>query len=128
MRSEGELMVSAMTVYEEIFAGAHVAAEVRQAIARAVRLLREAMEKEDNSAVTAAHVRNLVDIDPAALAVAYALAEKTCTYWPSPGEIRELAGWSDDARSKAGLQWVLRYIEEHGCEGHPRGGGVRFRR
>ena len=96
------------------------------AIARAVRQLREAMEKEDNCAVTAAHVRNLADIDPAALAVAYAMAEKTCTYWPSPGQIRELAGWSEESRGGAALEWVFRYLEKHGCEGRAQGGGVRF--
>src|ERR1700723_1421122 len=113
-------------VYAQIFAGVRNRVELAQAIARAVRQLREAMEKEDNCAVTAAHVRNLREIDPQALATAYALAEKTCTYWPTPGQIRELAGWSEETRSKAGLQWVLEYLEKHGAEGRPRGGGVRF--
>ena len=84
------------------------------------------MEKEDNCAVTAAHVRNLTDIDPEALALAYTLAEKTCTYWPSPGQIRELAGWSEESRGGAALEWVFRYLEKHGCEGRAQGGGVRF--
>ena len=74
--------------------------DLRRAIARAVRQLREAMEKEDNCAVTAAHVRNLKEIDPEALARAYALAEKTCTYWPTPGQIRELAGWSEESQER----------------------------
>jgi len=82
---------SSAEVYEQIFAGIRNSRDLAQAIARAVRELREAMEKEDNSAVTAAHVRNLREIDPQALATAYALAEKTCIHWPSPGEIRELA-------------------------------------
>ncbi len=99
---------------------------LRIAIARAVRQLREAMEKEDNCAVTAAHVRNLKEIDPPALAMAYALAEKTCTYWPTPGQIRELAGWSEETRGRAALQWVFAYLEKHGVEGRARGGGVRF--
>ena len=84
------------------------------------------MEKEDNCAVTAAHVRNLADISPEALAQAYALAERTCTFWPSPGQMRELAGWSDESRGRAALEWVLCYLEKHGCEGRARGGGVRF--
>jgi hypothetical protein len=71
-------------------------------------------------------VRNLGDIDPQSLAAAYALAEKTCTYWPTPGEIRELAGWSEESRSREGLQWVFGYLAQHGVEGRPRGGGVRF--
>jgi len=58
--------------------------------------LREAMEKGDNRAVTAAHVCNLTEIDAKTLARAYALAEKTCTYWPNAGQIRELAGWSEE--------------------------------
>ncbi len=113
-------------MYEQIFAEVRNPFELRSAIARAVRQLREAMEKEDNCAVTAAHVRNLTDIDASALAQAYALAEKTCTYWPSPGQIRELAGWSEESRGGAALQWVFRYLEKHGCEGRAQGGGVRF--
>jgi hypothetical protein len=96
-------------VYQQIFAGVSSRSDLAHAIARAVRQLREAMEKEDNCAVTAAHVRNLKEIDPAALATAYALAEKTCTFWPTPGQMRELAGsliWQSmvwkDARTAAG--------------------------
>jgi hypothetical protein len=44
-------------VYERIFAPVRNPSDLRGAIARAVRQLREAMEKEDNCAVTAAHVR-----------------------------------------------------------------------
>jgi hypothetical protein len=44
-------------IYERIFAEVRNPSDVRGAIARAVRQLREAMEKEDNCAVTAAHVR-----------------------------------------------------------------------
>jgi hypothetical protein len=113
-------------MYEQLFAQATSPVEVKQAIARAVRLLREAMEKEDNAAVTAAHVRNLHDIAPEALGGAYALAEKTCTFWPTPGQIRELAGCSDDSRALTALQWVFGYLTKHGCDGRPRGGGVRF--
>ena len=100
-------------VYGRIFAEVRNPSDVRGAIARAVRQLRAAMEKEDNCAVAAAHVRSLADIDPAALAVAYAMAEKTCTYWPSPGQIRELAGWSEESRGGAALEWVFRYLEKH---------------
>ena len=113
-------------VYAQIFAGVRNRVESAQAIARAVRQLREAMEKEDNCAVTAAHVRNLREIDPTALASAYALAEETCTYWPTPGQIRELAGWSEETRSRGALQWVFHYLAMHGVEGRERGGGVRF--
>jgi hypothetical protein len=113
-------------VYERIFAEVRNLSDLRHAIARAVRQLREAMEKEDNRAGTAAHVRNLTEIDAKALAQAYALAERTCTYWPNPGQIRELAGWSEDTRGGAGLQWVFRYLERHGVEGRARGGGVKF--
>jgi len=113
-------------IYERIFTQVRNPSDVRGAIARAVRQLREAMEKEDNCAVTAAHVRNLADIDPEALARAYAMAEKTCTYWPSPGQIRELAGWSEESMGGAALEWVFRYLEKHGCEGRSLGGGVRF--
>jgi hypothetical protein len=112
--------------YAGIFAEVRNPSDLRHAIARAVRQLREAMEKEDNCAVTAAHVRNLTDIDPEALALAYALAEKTCTYWPSPGQIRELAGWSEESEGRTALEWVFRYLEKHGCEGRALGGGVRF--
>ena len=115
-------------VYAEIFADVRDSSDLPHAIARAVRQLREAMEKEDNCAVTAAHVRNLREIDPAALATAYALAERTCTYWPTPGQIRELAGWSEESRSRAALQWVFTYLEKHGVEGRARGGGVQVRR
>ena len=104
-------------VYAEIFAVVRDSSDLPHAIARAVRQLREAMEKEDNCAVTAAHVRNLREIDPAALATAYALAERTCTYWPTPGQIRELAGWSEESKSRAALQWVFTYLEKHGVEG-----------
>ena len=72
-------------IYQEIFRTVANSTDLRHAIARAVRTLREAMEKEDNWAVTAAHVRNLADIDAEALATGFALAEKTCTYWPTPG-------------------------------------------
>jgi hypothetical protein len=113
-------------IYERIFAEVRNPSDARGAIARAVRQLRAAMEKEDNCAVTAAHVRNLADIDPAGLAVAYAMAEKNCTYWPSPGQIRELAGWSEESRGGVALEWVFRYLEKHGCEGRAQGGGVRF--
>src|ERR1700733_6228902 len=113
-------------VYAQIFAGVRNRVELAQAIARAVRQLREAMEKEDNCAVTAAHVRNLREIDPTALASAYALAEETCTYWPTPGQIRELAGWSEETKSRSALQWVFQYLALHGVEGRARGGGVRF--
>jgi hypothetical protein len=60
--------------YERIFAEVRNPSDLRQAIARAVRQLREALEREDNCAVTAAHIRNLTDIDPEALALAYTLA------------------------------------------------------
>jgi hypothetical protein len=113
-------------VYQQIFAGASSRTDRAHAIARAVRQLREAMEKDDNCAVTAAHVRNLKEIDPAALALAYAMAEKTCTYWPTPGQIRELAGWSEETRGRAALQWVFAYLAKHGAEGRAHGGGVRF--
>ncbi len=113
-------------VYQRMFAGAASVSELRGAIARAVRQLRAAMEKEDNSAVTAAHVRSLTDIEPSALAQAYALAEKSCTYWPSPGQIRELAGWSEESQGGTALQWVFRYLEKHKWDGRPHGGGVRF--
>lgn len=120
-------MVSESTdVYQEIFAGVRSRSDLAHAIARAVRQLREAMEKEDNCAVTAAHVRNLKEIDPAALALAYAMAEKTCTYWPTPGQIREMAGWSEETRGRAALQWVFGYLAKHGVEGRAHGGGVRF--
>jgi hypothetical protein len=119
-------MVSSAETYEQIFAGVRNDADVKHAIARAVRTLREAMEKEDNSAVTTAHVRNLREIEPKALAAAYALAEQTCTYWPTPGQIRELAGWSEESRCRGTLQWVFEYLQAHGVEGRPRGGGVRF--
>ena len=117
---------SSTDVYEQIFSGVRTPSDLQFAIARAVRQLREAMEKEDNCAVTAAHVRNLKEIDPPALAMAYALAEKTCTYWPTPGQIRELAGWSEETRSRSALQWVFAYLEKHGVEGRALGGGVRF--
>jgi hypothetical protein len=113
-------------MYERIFAEVRSVSDLRSAIARAVRQLREAMEKEDNCAVTAAHLRNLTDIAPEALARAYTLAEKTCTYWPSPGQIRELAGWPEESGGGAALAWVFRYLEKHGCEGRAQGGGVRF--
>jgi hypothetical protein len=113
-------------IYQQIFAGVRNAEDLRHAIARAVRQLREAMEKEDNAAVTAAHVRSLAELDPAVLARAYALAEKTCTFWPTPGQIRELTGWTEEASGSAALQWVLTYLEKHGCAGRARGGGVHF--
>ncbi len=115
-----------MNEYEAIFAGVEDVADLRCAIARAVRALRAAMEKEDNLAVTSAHVRNLEELAPDALAVAYATAEKQCTFWPTPGQIRELAGWSDETRGRAALGWVFRYLEAHGVDGRPHGGGVRF--
>jgi hypothetical protein len=124
--SERKAEEASTEIYDQIFAGVRNTSDLPFAIARAVRQLREAMEKEDNCAVTAAHVRNLKEIDPAALAMAYALAEKTCTYWPTPGQIRELAGWSEETRSRAALQWVFAYLEKHGVDGRPRGGGVRF--
>ena len=113
-------------LYEQIFALVRNTSDLQCAIARAVRQLREAMEKEDNCAVTGAHLRNLTDIAPEALARAYSLAEKTCTYWPSPGQIRELAGWSEESRGGTALDWVFSYLEKHGCEGRAQGGGVRF--
>ena len=113
-------------MYEQIFAVVRNTSDLQCAIARAVRQLREAMEKEDNCAVTGAHLRNLTDIAPEALARAYSLAEKTCTYWPSPGQIRELAGWSEESRGGIALNWVFGYLEKHGCEGRAQGGGVRF--
>jgi hypothetical protein len=113
-------------LYAQIFAEVKSLSDLRCAIARAVRQLREAMEKEDNCAVTAAHVRHLTDIEPAALAQAYSMAERTCTYWPSPGQIRELAGWSEESRGWAALEWVFRYLNNHGCEGRALGGGLRF--
>jgi hypothetical protein len=113
-------------IYEEIFSGVRDKAALQRAIAGAVRQLREAMEKEDNCAVTAAHVRNLAEIEPEALAMAYALAEKSCTYWPSPGQIRELAGWSEETKGSAALQWVFEYLRKHGVDGRPSGGAVRF--
>ena len=113
-------------VYRRIFAGAGNSTELRFAIALAVRELRRAMEKDDNPAVTVAHIRNLDDIDPASLARAYALAEKSCIYWPAPGQIRELAGWSHADDAAAALEWVLTYIAAHGADGRPKGGAVLF--
>lgn len=114
------------SVYSELFCGVESQAQVKQAIARAVRVLRVAMEKEDNSAVTAAHVRNLADISPEALAQAYALAERTCTFWPTPGQIRELAGQSAENQASEALRWVFSYLRAHGLEGRAGGGGVHF--
>jgi hypothetical protein len=112
--------------YRHLFLGINNAEDMRHAIARAVRTLREAMEKEDNRAVTEAYVRCLGDIAPLALAAAFAEAERICIYWPTPGQMRELAGWSVESRSRERLQWVFAYLAWHGVEGHPRGGGVRF--
>jgi hypothetical protein len=106
-------------MYEQIFAGVRTTSDLQCAIARAVRQLREAMEKEDNCAVTGAHLRNLTDISPDALARAYSLAEKTCTYWPSPGQIRELAGWSEESRGGSALEWVFSYLEKHAVVAAP---------
>src|ERR1700733_7985103 len=117
--SGGERLVNEdnADVYQQIFAGVSSRSDRAHAIARAVRQLREALEKEDNCEETAAHARNLKEIDPAALALAYAMAEKTCTYWPTPGQIRELAGWSEETRGRAALQWVFAYLVKHGVEG-----------
>lgn len=119
-------MMGEETVYERIFAGVRNVEDLRVAIARAVRELRGAMEKEDNGTVTKAHIRNLDDLTPEALARGYALAEKTCIYWPAPGQIRELAGCSETEEAEEGLRWVLDYLEAHGLEGRPTGGGVIF--
>jgi hypothetical protein len=115
-----------MNVYDLIFHGTTTVADKRSAIVRAVRQLRESMEREDNSAVTAAHVRTLCDLEPATLARAYADAERLCTFWPTPGQIRELAGWSIESEGREALQWVFQYLELHGIQGRPRGGGIRF--
>ena len=115
-----------MNEYEAIFADVRDVDDLRRAIAHAVRTLRSAMDKEDNRAVTSAHVRNLEEITPAALACAYATAERQCTFWPSPGEIRSLAGWSEETNARGALGWVFRYLEGHGAEGRARGGGVHF--
>ena len=112
-------------VYQRIFAGAPNTAELRSAIATAVRELRRAMEKDDNP-VTMVHMRNLDDIDGGSLAQAYQMAEKNCIYWPTPGQIREFAGCSDTDKSAEALQWVLEYIEKHGVEGRQRGGAAVF--
>jgi hypothetical protein len=113
-------------VYEQIFAGAESLEDVRRAIARAVRELRQAMEKEDNPAVMMAHMRSLNDIHPEDLARAYKLAERNCVFWPSPGQIREFAGSAEMRESSETWEWVLRYLEEHGADGRPRGGAVTF--
>ena len=105
---------------------AEVRAELRRAIARAVRELRTAMEKDGNPAVTLAHVRNLEDGDPEALALAYAQAERNCVYWPTPGEIRELAGCSEGQEAQDSLNWVLGYLEAHGVSGRRQSGAVTF--
>jgi len=83
--------------------------------------LREAMEKGDNRAVTAAHVCNLTEIDAKTLARAYALAEKTCTYWPNAGQIRELAGWSEETsfRQEMGRLCRRRGLEDGGTHREP---------
>jgi hypothetical protein len=115
-----------MNAYDEIFAGVKSVADLEHAIARAVRHLREAMEKEDNRAVTAAHMRNLRELDSDSLAMAYAAAEKSCTFWPTPGQIRELAGWSEESGARTALQWVMGYLAKHGVEGRATGGAVRY--
>jgi hypothetical protein len=115
-----------MNAYDEIFAGVKSVKDLEHAIARAVRHLREAMEKEDNRAVTAAHMRNLRELDSGALAMAYAAAEKTCTFWPTPGQIRELAGASEDSAARTALQWVFGYLSKHGVEGRASGGAVCY--
>ncbi len=112
--------------YREIFAGAETQEQRRQAIARAARALRQAMEREDNASVVAAHVENLADIPGAELAEAYAQAERNATFWPSPGQIRELAGWSDEGLAWKALLWVFEYLRAHGVDGRPRSGGVRY--
>jgi hypothetical protein len=141
---EGPMRASAGDIYESIFADAvrrraeaeaageegcsqakgEARAELRRAIARAVRELRTAMEKDGNPAVTMAHARNLDDIDPAALAGAYALAERNCIFWPGPGEIRELAGCSEHQEAQEALDWVFGYLEAHGISGRRQSGAV----
>lgn len=146
-RAEGERMrANASDVYRSIFADAvrqhaqaedpdespsgpaqaEARAELRRAIARAVRELRTAMEKDGNPAVTLAHVRNLDDLDPVALADAYARAERNCVHWPAPGEIRELAGRSESQEAQEALNWVLGYLAAHGTSGRRQSGAVVF--
>lgn len=84
------------------------------------------MEREDNASAVAAHVENLADVPAADLAEAYAQAERNATFWPSPGQIRELAGWSDESLAWKALHWVFAYLRAHGAEGRPRSGGVRY--
>lgn len=100
--------------------------ELRRAIAMAVRELRTAMEKDGNPAVTMAHMRNLDDVAPMALARAYAMAERNCVYWPSPGEIREFAGASENQEASAALDWMLEYLDTYGTGGRRHGPAVTF--
>ena len=124
--TSGERNPERRGVYQQIFANVRGIEELRGAIAQAVRELRAAMEKDDNSAVTMAHIRNLDDVDPGSLARAYALAERSCIYWPAPGQIRELAGHSEGDEAQSALEWTLGYLEAHGIEGRAKGGAVAF--
>jgi hypothetical protein len=113
-------------IYQRLFAGASSTEQLHRAIALAVSELRAAMEKEANPAVTLAHMRNLDDLDPEALAEAYARAEQNCIYWPAPGQIRELAGKSVEQRAAESLEKVFLHLEEHGTAGRAKSGAVTF--
>ena len=56
----------------------------------------------------------------------YATAEKQCTFWPTPGQIRELAGWSDETRAGGGAGLGVPLPRSAWSGGRPHGGGVRF--
>ncbi len=86
-----------------------------------------ALEKEDNCAVTAAHVRNLKEIDPAALAMAYAMAEKTLHVLANAGADTRTCR-AGRKRRGAGMHCsgCFAYLALHGVDGRAYGGGVRF--
>jgi uncharacterized protein YdaU (DUF1376 family) len=95
----------------QVFSGVRNASDSSYADARALWRSRQAMEKRDNRAVTVAHVRNITEIDRASRAMAYALAERTFSYWPTPGHRRRLAGWSEETWSRTAVHWASTYPE-----------------
>lgn len=94
------------------------------AIVGCARLIAELLRVDLTHNQILGYVRVLSAAKPEQLIKAFELAESTCKYMPSPGELLALATGGDAGgsmrRADEAFSWIMRYIAHHGVDGRTR--------